>query len=497
MRSCTLLILFISATLVAAGIPPPVRPCVSHKPFRMFAQEALPGFSTAFSQNGLDYFRGVGLQLLSQKLKNLTIPNINGERPISIIGNIQYNVSQIALASVNFDASNIVIVPGVGLSITVDKASANGVLHWHWQQNSFPHLHGTGLANFSTALSMSMKLTFQAVNNHLQLDTVNPVVVIDDLSVEITGTSGWFYNFLLDILGPFLKNQIADQLEKAVGNQVETQLNKLLMSVPVRQTVKTPLVFDIGLLSNPEFSTDSFRLFESGASYDMYQPTECPADVCPQRKLPDTTTQRMAQVYVADYVGNSMGYAAHQSGLINFFVTPEMVPANVPFKLNTSSLAFLPELAAKYPNAPVYLNISGNHPPHVVFDTTGATFTIPLKIDFLVEAPEGRILAVTAEGEVTAPATVHTNGSIIYPQIGRLPVPKWNVTYSSIGEFNTKPLYGALKFVTSALVGGVNDKVKNGVSLPTVQGLEFVNPTLTWSEGFMSVEVDFVFHPSA
>ncbi|PRP81085.1 bactericidal permeability increasing protein-like [Planoprotostelium fungivorum] len=173
--------------LAAAFTPAPVRPCVSHKPFRLSAQEALPGFSTAFSENGLDYFTKVGLELLSQKLKNLTIPSISGIASVTIVGDIQYNITQLNLGELDFSNSQLDIVPGVGLSVTVKRALSSGSFNWHWEEQSWPHIHGTGTADFTFVLSLNMQLAFSAVDDHLQLKTVSPTVSIDDLEISTSG----------------------------------------------------------------------------------------------------------------------------------------------------------------------------------------------------------------------------------------------------------------------------------------------------------------------
>ncbi|PRP81084.1 hypothetical protein PROFUN_11198 [Planoprotostelium fungivorum] len=313
----------------------------------------------------------------------------------------------------------------------------------------------------------------------------------------MTQTYSWFYNLLIDVLSPLIQNTISTQLTNAIQNVAQTKINEVLKQVPIRQSIKTPLVFDIGLLRDPEFDSSSFRLYESGASYDSLNPTECPKDVCPQRVLPNTITQRMAQVYVSDYVANSMGYAAYQSGFIHVEVTPDMVPSTSILKLNTNSLnGILPKLAATYPNASVYLDIVGTRAPAVTFNsTTEATFTVYLQIEISVGVKDEKVKAITIEGDISGSATVRTNNSIVYPAIGRAATFNWNVTQSSIGDFNSKPLFGATKLAYSTVTNVVNNKFKEGISLPTVEGLEFVNPTLTWSDGFFSVEVDFVYHP--
>ncbi|PRP82889.1 lipopolysaccharide-binding protein [Planoprotostelium fungivorum] len=494
--NCIVLFVVLAAAAVAEQAYP-ARLCVSHKPIRPLSRTALPGFSTAFSQNGLDYFRGVGLQLLSEKLNHLKVPDITGVAKVWP-AKFNYNVSSIHLEDVDLSSSTIEIVPGVGLSITVTKGSTKGDFNWHWQQQGIIHPHGTGTANLTVALSANMKFTFAAVNDHLQLDAVDPTVTIDTLQVHVNSKNSWFYNFLIEVLTPVLKNNIANQLNKAIQTTIESKLNELLLSVPIRQTIRSPLIFDIGLLRDPQFSADSFRLYESGESYDSSNVTECPDQVCVQRVLPDTTTQRMAQVYVSDYVANSMGYAAYLSGMIAAQVTPDMVPSTSPFKLDTGSLkAVLPPLYEKYPNSPVILNISASRPPAVTFNSTGVTVTVFLKIDFYVETSSGRVYALSVQGDISGPATVLTNNSIVYPKLGKFLPQDWVVLESSMGDINIAKLTGAIKFIVSYAVNTLNIKYASGVSLPTVDGLEFVNPTLNLSEGFLSLEVDFVFHPSS
>jgi len=322
---------------------------------------------------------------------------------------------------------------------------------------------------------------------------------VNDIKVHISGQGGSIYQFIIDFLTPLIKSSIGSAIQQQIQTNVETKINALLMSVPVRQEISKPIVFDIGLLRDPQFSKTSFRLFEAGDSYDSEKPAPCPSDVCPQFKLPEDSIKRMAQVYVSEFVATSIGYAAFQAGLIHAEVTPEMVPSSSPIKLNTAALkSVLPPLAAAYPDRPVYLEINAIAPPSVQFDTKGVNARQELNIAISVDTNVTKVVAVTLKGYYAFPVQVALKDALLTGAIGQI-TGNWTVTSSTIGDLSTfEPRISfGINFAASIGVTAVNGKLSAGISIPTVSGLDFVDPQITFNDHFFSIDMDMKFNPSS
>ncbi len=66
-----------------------------------------------------------------------------------------------------------------------------------------------------------------------------------------------------------------------------------------------------------------------------------------------------------------------------------------------------------------------------------------------------------------------------------------------MGDFDVSLLDSMMKLlVSNAIVPFVNYYLANGVSLPTVKNVAFVNPQIVYGEGFFSVATDVTYSPS-
>lgn len=67
---------------------------------------------------------------------------------------------------------------------------------------------------------------------------------------------------------------------------------------------------------------------------------------------------------------------------------------------------------------------------------------------------------------------------------------------SNIGEFDPSVL---IKLVTIFLAEGViptvNEQLATGIVLPTVQGVTFQQPSLSWGDGYLAVTTDIQYTP--
>eukprot|EP01117_Protostelium_nocturnum_P002448 TRINITY_DN1313_c0_g1_i1.p1 TRINITY_DN1313_c0_g1~~TRINITY_DN1313_c0_g1_i1.p1 ORF type:complete len:496 (+),score=157.61 TRINITY_DN1313_c0_g1_i1:91-1578(+) len=488
MNSKLFLVVFVA--LISAALSTEVAKCYSHETIKLTTPEK-PGFTTSFSQNGLNYAKSVGLDILQKDLASIQIPQLNGTAKVSLVGQISYLINSIKINSLQFQQSNIQVVPGVGLKISISQANAVGSLGWHYREKSWPHIQGTGTADLKVQLTADILLELKSVQNHLQLSKSTANVQIQKLDVNLHGKGSWFYQFFFDVLHRLIVNEIQSAVQNAMQTSILTGVNDLLMKVPVRQEILKPVIFDIGLVRDPLFQQNSFTLFEAGDSYDADQPTDCPADVCPQRDLPTNISQRMATMYLSDYVPTSLAFAMIQAHELSYVVEPSVIPPSSPFKLNTNSLAGMcPPLFSKYPNRNVSLLVSLTGVPKIVFSSAGCNIpSAPVSIEFYVELDTTKVLAFTLAGNLNTSATALLNGWTLSAKIGPTSG-TWSISQTNIGPVDVKPLSNLMKFAIAFGIPTVNSKLSAGIQLPTVPGLQFLNPSLKWGQDYLSVETD-------
>ncbi|PRP74903.1 bactericidal permeability-increasing protein-like, partial [Planoprotostelium fungivorum] len=473
--------------------------CYSHAPIRsLFDAPTVPGFSTAFSQKGLDYVKTVGIDILKKRLPTLEVPEVNGTTKVAFIS-VYYEVKNLHFKDIEFGSSDITIVAGKGVQVNIKDSKAEGSLDWHWQQQSFPHLHGTGSATFSLSLSLSLFFQFEAEKDHLQLEPIPATVDISDLTVRVDATGGWFYNTLLWLLEGIIKGQVSSALETAFPSTITGDINQALMQIPVRQQIVHPVVFDIGLVRQPLFADSVFRFYEAGDSYDENNIQPCPKEECPVVELPsELTASRMVQMYMSDFVPSSLARAFLLSGLLQYRVTPDMVPPTFPFQLTTKVLAAIcPRLAKFYPDNKAELIVNVTSTPKVRFvEGRGVDVTIDGVLSVLVLNDTQWIEALAIENVIHADATVKLGGWSVYGQISNFTMTA-AVIRSTIGRVDIEPVHASIQFILDYLLPAANVILKTGIRLPAVPGFSIAQSDIFYGPGYLSLGLDLAYNAAA
>jgi len=479
--------------------------CFSHTPIRPLAYApSTPGFTTAFSQKGLDYVKDVGIAILEKKISTVVIKDLNGTADATVvIGKIDYDLSNIHINDVAFTQASVQIQKDVGLHVVIQNSGASGSLDWHWRGQRWPHVHGTGKANFSFTLDADLMLQFTVVDDHLQISSIPAKVTVDNFDVDIHDTkNGWFYKIILGLFDGVLKNAIANGLQKAFPTSITDSIDKALMNVPIRQQVVDPVIFDIGLIRQPLFTDSVFRLYEAGDSYIKSDPTPCPSTTCHAVQLPEAVTStRMVQMYMSESVPTSLARAFMMAGFLKYTVTNSILPPNFLFKLNTLLLKpYLPALQAAYPDSDVHLVASVTETPQISFIAgVGASAKVDGTLTIMVQNTTGSSLyveAIVLDIEVKAVALASLAGWQVYGKVSNTSLIA-TVKSSNVGFVDNKNIQFILNFALQYALPSINELLKNGVTLPNVPGFSISGADITHGQGYLSLGIDVSYNVSA
>jgi len=476
--------------------------CYSHAPIRPLEYApATPGFTTAFSQKGLDYLKDTGIAILQKKISTVVIKELNGTANASVlIGNIDYDLTNIHINTVTFSEATVKIEKDTGLHVTMQQSGATGSLNWKWRGQRWPHVHGSGQANFSFTMDVDLMLKFLAVDDHLQIASIPAEVDVDNFDVDIHDTQGgWFYTFILTLFNGVVKNAIANGLENAFPTSITESIDKALMNVPVRQQVVDPVIFDIGLIRQPLFTDSVFRLYEAGDSYVKTNPTPCPSTTCHGVVLPEAVTSaRMVQMYMSDSVPTSLARAFMLAGFLQYTVTQDIMPSNFPIKLNTKLLKpYFPALEQAYPDNDVHVIASVVETPQINFiEGVGASVKVDGTLTFMVNTTNSYVEAIVLAVEIKGVGLASLAGWQVYGVVSNTSLVA-TVKSSNVGFVDNRGPQFVLNWGLQYAVPSINEALKNGVTLPNVPGFSISGADITHGAGYLSLALDVAYNVSS
>eukprot|EP01117_Protostelium_nocturnum_P008962 TRINITY_DN3217_c0_g1_i1.p1 TRINITY_DN3217_c0_g1~~TRINITY_DN3217_c0_g1_i1.p1 ORF type:complete len:509 (-),score=179.12 TRINITY_DN3217_c0_g1_i1:164-1690(-) len=462
---------------------------------KFFFSSHLPGFSTSFTQNGLNYFSSVGLNVLQKVIQSTTIPDSEGEVK-SPVGKLKYWLSNAQLSGTQFNGASIKIVEGQGLLVTVTGFSTTCVTHWHYRRNAWPHISGTGTATVQVGGNIQMLVSLSANNEHLQSHVIRCDVSLYRFDIHVSGKGSKIYNFILKMAKKSVQNAVTNMLKGAISQNTENGLNKALANFLVLQKIKDDVVFDIGMVQNPQFGASKLTLFESGEAYRVNNQVECPQSVCPQRNLPTSTSNQMLEMFMSDFVTNSFSNVFYQEKMFQMRITPDEVPASSWVKLNTDFFQnTIPQLPQRFPHCDMTIVTYATQPPSSVFTPKGANINAIGDMEVWVNVNGTLKEAFVLTGNFAASGNATLSGHYLKPLVTYVKS-AWTLKSSNIGNFPVSTLNFMFDFFgKSFVIPLVNQRIQNGIKLPSVKGINFVNPSLKFSDNILSISTDVNYTP--
>jgi lipopolysaccharide-binding protein len=458
-----------------------------------------PGFKTVLSQSGLSYFQQVGISLLELKLHELKVPDQSGTAD-TVIGKVDWSLSGISVSNLQIASSSLVIVPGVGITLSVDGISIDLSSSWKYRKNSWPHVNDHGTADVivsSTNVVVTIRITESKGLPVVSVtsDSVN----IGNLDIKLHGGASWLYNFFIGLLKGTIVHAIDKALADAVTKNIDDGVNHALSTLPVTVPVNHQVEINYEMLQNPVFSSAQVTLYQLGEFYSIVNSSECPAQYCPTDSLPDEVSQEMVQMIIGDYVANSAGYVFFERGDLKIDVHENQIPSWSPVQLNTSSWKYiLPELTKVYPNNLMVLSVYSTEPPVGKFTPNGASVYAVGRISVDVILNNGSIVpAFVLQGFISMSGEVLLNGKNIYGNLTYL-ASNFSLANSNIGPFDVSVLVDLINiFLSKGIVPVINKFLANGFALPTIKGLTFISPSVGWGNGFVYISTNVHYVPNS
>eukprot|EP01090_Pellita_catalonica_P021910 TRINITY_DN8330_c0_g1_i2.p1 TRINITY_DN8330_c0_g1~~TRINITY_DN8330_c0_g1_i2.p1 ORF type:complete len:476 (-),score=70.06 TRINITY_DN8330_c0_g1_i2:47-1474(-) len=452
----------------------------------------LPGFEAFVTQSALNYATKIGLGILETKMSTIKIADISGEKD-----SIDYTISEIEIHNLKIPDGEIKIQAGVGFHIAIAKVSGELTAHWHGREKVWPHPSGSGDAtvDFSnTDITITMHLYDD--NGRLQAKADSVQTSIGTLDLHFSGSG---LDFLLDLLKHLFSNKIKDSAENGVTNAVingiNGDLNKELDTLPLSVVVGKVAELDFALTSNPEFAT-YLKIPLKGEFYQTGHKVEAPYT---PTKLPATPLNgEMLQAVLGEYVLQTASYVFYKAGKMQIAIDNSMVPKSAPLNLNTTTWAsIVPPLYQKYPGWAMKAVVTAKNPPSAKFTPKGADVFGEGSIDMYVITPsDGKLIEVFRLGlNVTADGAAGIKNNYLTGNLSYINSGVW-LEKSYIGNFDTTQLKSIIKFLTLVVIlPYFNYYLEIGIPIPSIDGVDFVSPTVSFGDGYVYVSSDLKYSP--
>ena len=177
-------------------------------------------------------------------------------------------------------------------------------------------------------------------------------------------------------------------------------------------------------------------------------------------------------------------------------ITNKTLPPKFPIQLNTAYFAqLIPELAQKYPNAPIEIYIYANSPPESIFNTSGVYVRGTFYTNVSVIQNNAPVGVFTLDLTVYTSVNVAVNEGNVTGKIDFLDLTLVQVS-SQIGTIDCSGLNDVVRLaVTDFGIPLFNKHFASGIPIPVVAGLSFVQPTIIYGNDYIGITTNFKYVP--
>eukprot|EP00010_Vexillifera_abyssalis_P007034 CAMPEP_0201546310 /NCGR_PEP_ID=MMETSP0173_2-20130828/2629_1 /ASSEMBLY_ACC=CAM_ASM_000268 /TAXON_ID=218659 /ORGANISM="Vexillifera sp., Strain DIVA3 564/2" /LENGTH=478 /DNA_ID=CAMNT_0047954937 /DNA_START=17 /DNA_END=1450 /DNA_ORIENTATION=- len=449
------------------------------------------GIKFTVSAEGLSAIENTLIPILEHYLSDLQLPNPAPQEVGTPIGKVTIEASNIYISKIDVDDYSVNLIAGSGFEMNFKKLTLQLKFDWKFRQHIWPHTHASGDGEAGTDDTSITAEIEVFINNQRPLGkTKNFHIDIKNLKIKLhhAGLFSWLLNVFIGAFKFIFKDLIQNALNNAVPSLIDDGLASALGSFPVQASLGT--IATIHFPFNSVTTTSDYISFAiEGLTTEYQQPDVNNTPFLPVT-MPNSLTSQYGQIFISDWLFNTMLYTLGQQNLLSFAIAQQTLPAENQQLLNTTSWkSILPALYRNYPDQPMRLQFTEEkqHLPFVNFtQTAGASATIPGFMSVQVTKNNTEAFVLQGVIDFALNITVDSQKMLILPQIGNLDV-QFSLFSSNIGNFSTLPLKATIKSVLEVGVPVVNAILRKGIPIPNIQGLQFVQPQLIFHQGYFDI----------
>ena len=459
--------------------------------FSVLRVHATPtGAIVAISNQGLKTVIGDIEPALAQALGNLKIPD--------------YKTSHIHLQNMRtegFDCDSPCIKAEFGNGNSLQISILSFKLKFHVRYSIHEIISTGGVCDGEIkGASASASTNIDISDGTLKLGSIQSSVNPGSLDPKCKGISGSIIDALAKVFKSTISNAIKDAAKKALGDQLTSQVNKVLKNIVWTVPFADKFAQANFIPSSVASNAQSLSVGVTGDVTPIGKSGALPPFSVPSMPTWDpSASSAYVQVMLSAWSLESYTYTYYQGGRLDRIITHSDIGSLSPVQLNTSSMSlFAPGLKTKYPNRWMQLEMKAVGPPVADISTSsGLKVVMPASLSFQVLNESGGVLAEAFSLGANVTAAIKTSvvgGSTqrISGQVTSLSAP-FQVVRTSVGPVR---LVNGLSNFTNFLLDDVvvpivNKALAQGFPLPSVSGFSLTSTTLAEKNGYLLVGSQF------
>ena len=457
-----------------------------------------------------EYTEGAGLKgAIDLKTSYLIVkyftPDINKEISNIKVKNqtLSYKGRLVTLSNMNFGISNyshdkvkIYFEPPNIIHLFLQNIKA-----WGRFNVSFDFLFGKihESVNFDIKnLSVDTKVMIKSkiVNGKKYPDAV--VIYLNyvyDFDFKLSSALGQVISIFKSLIKEAIRKEINSQINKEINHGLQIGLNKIPMEIIVDK--KRGLVIDYSLISTP-FIQNNFIIFNSYARFinKNIKETQNKDNYFLPLKVPSyDLLGKASQVYVSEYVINTALFTFFKSRDLEILIIPEMLPQNLPIKLNTSWLGIIfKDISDVYgEDIPVNIKLIVCENPQMILKQKMISFILPTNIEVIVQGFEGIAVKFKTTFFVDAELKFFEECKIS-ANIKNLNIQNTKIIWGYIDDdnfaANVEKQFNTLKMIALPFINFFVLKNMH-FDIPVFRGIKFTDLTISHHENFVIVNYNF------
>uniref|UniRef100_A0A4W4EZE5 Bactericidal permeability-increasing protein n=1 Tax=Electrophorus electricus TaxID=8005 RepID=A0A4W4EZE5_ELEEL len=452
------------------------------------------GVKVKLTQKGLEYGRQIGVTTLLDQFKTIKVPDFSGSEEVSPIGKVSYSLtgSEIKVINVGLPQSEVALVPGTGVSLTISNAYINlhekhaNIFCANSKSPAYSYIKDEGEnGSFDLAvseLSISTTVTIQSDDTGRPVvSSANCAASVGQTSITFHGGASWLYNLF--------SSYIDDALRSVLQRKVKCYTVQSLVLAKVDQYAE----IDYSMVESPVISTSSIDLSLKGEFYNIGEHKEPPFAPTPFSLPPDESN--MLYMGISAFTANSAGFVYNNAGALSLRITDDMIPSSSPFRLNTKTFGtFIPQIAKQYPDLMMELLVKAATAPTVMFTPNNITLQANATVTAYAIQPNTTLTPLfILNVDASVSCQIYVTGVKV---AGNLTLNAVNMTLgtSYVGPFEVKSLDSIFQMVLkAAVIPEVNALLQQGFPLPAIGEMNLVNTQLVIMKDYLLIGTDVQF----
>lgn len=460
------------------------------------------GVKVTVSEAALGYLKDQMMPVAEAKALAAQIGDMEARASVPVVGKVDMKIRDMKLNRLHVSNSTIELIAPDTLAVGFTGLDLDVTLRWHYREVKWPHVADSGRGEGKTTRA-SGRVVF-AIGTDAQGRPTAKIrecgLGLKDLSLKLHGGASWLYNAVISLFHGKIVRAIDGAVCGALTGDVQALLDKMLAQIPVQEPLGRYFAIDYSLANPGGIVMTAAHELVASSQGEFYPQGGSPgkAPGAPAA-MPDSVARAMFQIFISSFSAQSLGYVAASQGLVRRDFTKDQAPLMAQAFFTTDFYAqYAPGLVAKYgAGQEVELHFEMHSTPSVAFSARDKAI-VRAGVEMTVRARPAAGAAFEDAFTVLLMATcvgsAKVENTVISGELADANATA-SLVQSQVGDVDLNGFNDLITFALSMATTAVNEILAKGAPLPSMQGLDFVNPTVLYRDGYIVVTTDIKFTP--